>query len=262
MTNHQLTLLNIPTHTHTSQHDLENEDACDHKWVPSTGKYGLFAWRCPKCWERKEADPFKDHNYIVKSAQSAKRVYQDYYLHYERSHTNKDKKRFLSAATDRYWKARIEFLRVVIDQPLTMGDFERQNPCPPELLPVYEILTQKSPLNEWGRKSETEVIDTSENCTRGKVKDPDGTLTKLTPSTNSRRKKGEGTGYLFSKDVKRKNKSYPQWWFQYEETLPNGDRKKKTVYVPKASLDMIGSMNRDKVPVVQILEVLGKKASA
>ncbi|EHJ13555.1 hypothetical protein CWATWH0003_1761 [Crocosphaera watsonii WH 0003] len=68
-----------------------------------------------------------------------------------------------------------------------MGDFERQNPCPPELLPVYEILTQKSPLNEWGRKSETEVIDTSENCTRGKVKDPDGTLTKLTPSTNSRK---------------------------------------------------------------------------
>lgn len=258
MTNQQLTLLDVPTHTPTSQWELENEDVCDHQWVPSLDQHGLFAWRCRNCWEKKKADIFKDHNRIVKSGQALKRGYQDYYLQYDRAKTDKDKKRFLTAATDRYWRARIEFLRVGIDQPLTMGDFERENPCPPELLSIYEILTQKSPLNPLGRKGDDEVMDTSENCTRGKVDDPDGTLTKITPSTNARRKKGDGSGYLFSKTVKRRNKSYLQWWFQYEERDTKGDRKKKSVYVPKNLVNQVHSMNREKLPINKILEVLGK----
>ncbi len=259
MANQQLTLLDIPTHTPTSQWELENEQACDHNWVPSTGKYGLFAWRCQKCWEKRNADIFKDQNYIIKSAQSFKRTFEDYYSHYERSRTEKDKKRFLIAAIDRYWKARIEFLRVGIDRPLAREDFESVNPCPRELLPIYEILTQKSSLNEWGKTSKDEVMDTSESFARGKIDVPDGTLTKITPSTKTRRKKGEGTGYLFSKQVNRKGKTYTQWWYQYEEKFSNGQRGKRTVYVAKAKLDRVHSMNRDKLPVATILETIGKK---
>lgn len=261
MTNHQLTLLDIPDDTPTSQWELENEGVCAHSWIPSTGKYGLFAWRCSICWEKRNADIFKDQNYIIKSAQSFKRTFEEYYDHYKRSHTKTDKKRFLIAAVDRYWKARIEFLRVGIDRPLSSHDFETINPCPTELLPLYEILTQKPPLNELGKKSESEVIDTSPDFARGKLDDADGTLEPITPSTKTRRKPGEGAGYLFSKQVTRRTKTYIQWWFQYEEKMADGKRQKKSVYVPKGSLDKIRRLNLDKKPVITILEALGKKTS-
>lgn len=105
-------------------------------------------------------------------------------------------------------------------------------------------------------------MDTSDSFARGKPEDPQGTLTQITPSTKTRRAKGEGSGYLFSKQVSRKGKTYVQWWYQYEIKTNNGNRGKKTVYVPKTALDRVKQLNQEKVPIDRILEALGKKASA
>lgn len=260
MNNQQLTLLDIPSSTPSSQWDYENEDTCDHELVPGNDKHGLFCWRCQKCWESMPSDPIKDHNQIVKAAQGLKRNFQEYYLRYELSKTEKDKKRFLTAATDRYWKARLNFLRVGIDRPLSLGDFEQVNPCPPDLQSICEILTQKSPLNMWGRIGEDVQANKTDICTRGKSSDPQGTLEEITPSKKSRREVGHGTGHLFCKPIKRGDKSYPQWWFQYEEKVANGKRVKRTVYVANKYLDRVQRLNQEKRPIHEILGVLPVKS--
>lgn len=259
MTTKQLTLLNIPTHTPTSQWKLENEDACQHHWKPSLNEYGLICFRCHLCGERKAVDPIKDETIIFKSAQSLKRIFREYYDRFQLAKSPSDKRRFLNAALDRYWRGRIEFLMIGINQPIESEDWERENPCPSELLAHFEILTQEAPLNELGKKSDGEKFDTSESVARGLDAPSNITPSNITPSNKSRRHKGEGSGYLFSKDVTRRGKVYEQWWFQYEETTSEGKRKKRTAYVNKTQIDMIRSLNLNRVPVEQILESLGKK---
>ncbi|MDJ0660584.1 MAG: hypothetical protein QNJ42_14010 [Crocosphaera sp.] len=87
MTHQQLTLLDAPENTPTSQHEYENENTCNHQWVPGSDQHGLFAWRCRNCWVTKKADPIADHNRIVKSAQKFKRVFEDYNLTRERENS-------------------------------------------------------------------------------------------------------------------------------------------------------------------------------
>ena len=178
-----------------------------------------------------------------------------------RPEPTRTKNRFLNAARDRYWRGRIEFLMIGIDEPLESKQWEKDHPCPQSLQTHYEILTQKPPLNDLSKKSDEEKFDTSESFARGLKTPSNITPSNITPSTKSRRKKGEGSGYLFSKVVTRKGKNYLQWWFQYEETRGDGKRKKRTIYVPKTSLDMIRRLNILKIPVSQILDALGKPKS-
>lgn len=175
--------------------------------------------------------------------------------------TKTDKAKHYQIAQTYYWQSRVSYLRVGLDQPKDWGDFEVAYPCPPELLPIYEILTQKAPDNDLGKKGGQKPPISSDNFTRGKSEDPQGTLEEITPSKKSRRRNGQGSGYLFNKPISRNGKAYPQWWFQYEETLKDGNRKKKTVYVPKVNLDMIAQLNQGKAPVDKILEALGRKAN-
>lgn len=42
MTHQQLTLLDIPENTPSTQWELENEDACTHQWIKSSDRNGLF----------------------------------------------------------------------------------------------------------------------------------------------------------------------------------------------------------------------------
>lgn len=75
----------------------------------------------------------------------------------------------------------------------------------------------------------------------------------LSTKTRKRRTKGNGSGYLYNKPYHRDNKTYSQWWYQYEL---NGI--KKTKYIPKSVLGDIRVLEENKVPVKQILELLEK----
>ena len=80
----------------------------------------------------------------------------------------------------------------------------------------------------------------------------------ITPSTQKRRKKGEGTGRLFSKIlIKPSGKKYEQWWYQWE-----AGGKKRTKYVPKKVLGVIHELEIKKTPVEKILKVLGVSGMA
>ena len=74
-----------------------------------------------------------------------------------------------------------------------------------------------------------------------------------------RRDKGEGSGWIQCKPIKRNGKEYQQYWYNYEEWR-EGDRvTKKSRYIPKRLLARVEKMEVEKVPVSRILEVLGVK---
>lgn len=258
MTNQQLTLLDAPDNTPSTQWELENKDACDHQWLRTSDHLGLFCWQCARCRETKKADPIADRQVILRHAEIREEKFLNYAFKATNATTKADKVKYYGLAQHYYWRAKISYLRVGDNRLVTWGDFELAYPCPPELLPIYEILTQKPPLNDLGKLSDDEVMDTSPIIARGKTEDPQGTLTQITPSNKKRRAKGEGSGYLFSRQVNRKGKTYVQWWFQYEEVNGGAKRKKKSVYVPQSKLPTITELNQAKVAVVKILEALGK----
>ena len=79
----------------------------------------------------------------------------------------------------------------------------------------------------------------------------------ISPS-NSRRKKGDGSGYIQLHPTKQKGKIYEQYYYHYE-LLEGGDRLiKSCVYIPKRLLAEIEAMNSNKEPVTKILRALGK----
>ncbi len=79
----------------------------------------------------------------------------------------------------------------------------------------------------------------------------------LSPS-NSRRKKGDGSGYIQLRPTKQKGKIYNQYYYHYE-IWEGGDRLiKSCVYIPKRLLAEIEAMDREKEPVIKILRALGK----
>ena len=82
---------------------------------------------------------------------------------------------------------------------------------------------------------------------------------QATPLSNNRRRQGEGTGYIECKPIRRGGKEYKQYWYHYEE-WQNGDRlMKKSKYIPKRLVSKVHKMETNKVPVIEILEVLKKK---
>ena len=98
---------------------------------------------------------------------------------------------------------------------------------------------------------------------RGIAKDPysqnnlnkksrEGELTLSKP----RRLKGEGTGYIIKKPIKRGNKTYNQYWFCYE-AWSNNKRQKKSKYIPNRNVDQVSKLNFEKQPVDKILKAIG-----
>ena len=96
--------------------------------------------------------------------------------------------------------------------------------------------------------SETITIETVHTQTPKKIQEK----TKVT----IRRAKGEGTGFLFSKPVTKNGKKYDQWWYQWQ-VKQGGKWIKHTKYIPKKLLGEISRLEKQKVPVREILEVLG-----
>jgi hypothetical protein len=79
---------------------------------------------------------------------------------------------------------------------------------------------------------------------------------KKSPST-TRRHKGEGSGSIHWKTITRNGKDYPQAWYHYE-LWSEGDRLiKSTKYIPKKLLKQVQQLNLEKVPVREILKLLG-----
>jgi hypothetical protein len=92
-----------------------------------------------------------------------------------------------------------------------------------------------------------EVLETNRNNPR-----------KITPPS-TKRKQGDGTGYIECKPIKRSGKEYQQYWYHYE-IWRYGDRlTKKSKYIPKTMLNRIEQMNNEKAPVEEILKVLRKR---
>jgi hypothetical protein len=75
------------------------------------------------------------------------------------------------------------------------------------------------------------------------------------PSKN-RRRKGNGTGSIHWRTITRNGKDYPQAYYHWKE---NG--QKKTKYIPKQLLGVIQEAEAAKLPVIEILGLLGVATS-
>ncbi|MFP4409991.1 hypothetical protein [Coleofasciculus sp.] len=110
-------------------------------------------------------------------------------------------------------------------------------------LPVADILVL---LGDKQKCSSKKVEDSSVKCSSKDV----------SPS-KKRRGKGEGSGSIHCKPIKRGEKDYPQYWYHYE-IWQEGDRLlKKTKYIPKRLLSEVQRLDQQKAPVREILKVLG-----
>jgi len=89
-------------------------------------------------------------------------------------------------------------------------------------------------------------------------KSPSKSLSKfLFPS--KRRIKGNGSGYIYRRSVTKNGNTYQQAYYHYEE-WSNGDRLiKSTKYIPKRLLTKVSDLDKKKVPVREILQILGVK---
>ncbi len=78
----------------------------------------------------------------------------------------------------------------------------------------------------------------------------------LSPSNFSqkRRRKGSGSGSIYERTVIRNNKEYQQSYYHYKL---NG--KKGTFYIPQRLLGLIKEAESSKLPVIEVLKLLGEK---
>ncbi len=79
---------------------------------------------------------------------------------------------------------------------------------------------------------------------------------QISPSKKSpskrRRRKGEGSGCIYWRTVTRNGKEYQQAYYHWRE---NG--KQRTRYIPKRLLDRVQAAEAQKLPVAEILVLLG-----
>jgi hypothetical protein len=76
------------------------------------------------------------------------------------------------------------------------------------------------------------------------------------PCTKKKRSSGYCGGYIEYREVKRKHKIYGQYWYHYEFWEKGRCIEKKSKYIPKSKRSRIERMNKEKIPVNNILEVL------
>ena len=75
---------------------------------------------------------------------------------------------------------------------------------------------------------------------------------KVTPS-KSRRKKGDGTGYIYRRTITRRGKQYQEHYYRYRDE----SGKLKAKYIPKKLLDRVEEAESRKLPIADILVLLG-----
>ena len=73
------------------------------------------------------------------------------------------------------------------------------------------------------------------------------------PPTKSRRRKGEGTGYLYNRTVTRKGKQYQETYYRYRDE----SGKLRSKYIPRKLIDRVEEADNSKLPVADVLLLLG-----
>jgi len=82
---------------------------------------------------------------------------------------------------------------------------------------------------------------------------------KIESPSKTQRRRGEGSGSIHCKPIKRSGKEYKQYWYHYE-FWREGDRLiKKSRYIPKRLLARVEKLEAEKAPVKEILVLLGVK---
>lgn len=76
-------------------------------------------------------------------------------------------------------------------------------------------------------------------------------------SSAIRRPKGFGSGSIHWRTITIDGKDYPQAYYHYE-FRSKGDRLvKSSKYIPKCLIDQVQSLEEEKVPVKEVLKLLG-----
>jgi hypothetical protein len=258
MTHEQLTLIEIPSSTPSNPWMMEDGDSCEHLWTKSHDELGMFSYRCYKCKEKRSPDLFLDRGVMLAYAEKVKGEFLGFLLKIHPSMSKADQDRYRRAAHARYWVAKLSFLKVGVTDWGVDENVEKRFPIPPELVELRDSLTPDNKSDNVQNPPLAEAVQSAETFTRGFDTDPQGTLTNLTPSTKTRRNKGEGSGVLFKTTLKRGNKTYNQWWFQYEEKL-EGTTKKRSLYISGKKLEQVRNLNDQKRPVSEILQTIRGK---
>lgn len=239
--------------------ELESGPTCNHLWQKSLNTFGCPQWKCYGCRETKPSDPDEDREWWSASILQVRLQGDEYYKRAMESRTKTDRDKYLECVTEcRVRHARMTALlknpddRLDLEENLNAIAFEDGEP----------LATGEKPS---GKMGDRQTVDNSSQILNpvfvlGDMDTPiEGSFTQISPSNKSRRKKGEGTGSIFTTNVTRRAKTYLQYWFQYEESLPNGKRKRKSVYIPVNKVARIKQLQLDREPVDVILEALGHK---
>ena len=91
------------------------------------------------------------------------------------------------------------------------------------------------------------IIHPSKNCS-SKQSPP----SKIPPS-KTRRKKGDGTGYIYRRTVTRKGIQYQESYYRYRDE----SGKLKSKYIPRKLIDRVEEADNSKLPVADVLLLLG-----
>jgi hypothetical protein len=76
---------------------------------------------------------------------------------------------------------------------------------------------------------------------------------KVAPPSKTRRKKSDGTGYIYRRTITRKGKEYQESYFRYRDK----SGKLRSKYIPQRLLDKVQGAESQKKPIAEILVLLG-----
>lgn len=133
---------------------------------------------------------------------------------------------------------------------------ERDRVIPPskKLGDDHPIPPSKNNNNkEMAKPHDMGTIDKLRLSREQEKKDKDSTIP---PSKKTRRKKGEGTGYLAKYNFNRGGQTYEQYNYHWEIWRKGELVARKRKYVPKRLVEKIQKMEAEKVPIKDILFLL------
>ncbi len=255
----QLTLIDVPPSSPVSDWLKDDPSNCEHQWMKASNKYGLVYYRCYKCKESREPDPGIDRQVMLAWGRKLTDQFLDYFEQAQKALHQNDFERLFNAARIRFWQAKLQF--AVCGEKSWGNDWLKKLdlPCPPELLELRDRLFNDSTPDLTEEESPSESDQSAETIARGKNTPSKESDRSVTPSKKSRRKKGDGSGWLLNKPVTRNGKTYDQWWFQYEVGKGENKRVNRSVYVPKLKLSQVTELNDQRVPIDDILKCIASK---
>ena len=124
---------------------------------------------------------------------------------------------------------------------------------------VVEILILLGEKNINPSKSSDTFSDEKDKINDQVINDCGITPSKIFSPSKNQRRKGEGSGSIRCKPIKRSGKEYKQYWYHYEIWSGGNCLVKRTKYIPKSKLAQVKQLDDQKAPVREILKLLGVK---